>query len=199
MTSIAEVCDGTKVGVVYADPPWPFATWSDKGKGRSAEKHYHVPNQLEIFMLDHQLKHVIADDCVLFLWVTMPQLQMGLNVMHSWYFDYKTVGFTWIKVNKDGTPFKGLGYWTRANAEICLLGTRGKPQRIAKNIGQVVTAPRGVHSAKPPIIRNMIQALVPGPYLELYARDRADGWLSWGNELEKIDERGLCIQQESNI
>ena len=184
---IAEVCGDTKVGVVYADPPWPFATWSDKGKGRSPEQHYHVPSPLEIWMLDEYLRPVLADDCVLFLWVTMPQLQMGLNVMRTWGFEYKTVGFTWVKTNKDGTPFKGLGYWTRANAEICLLGTRGKPVRLAKNVGQVVTAPRGIHSAKPPIIRDRIMQLVAGPYLELYARERADGWLSWGDQLPGIE------------
>ena len=180
---IADVCGDTKVGVVYADPPWPFATWSDKGKGRSAEQHYHVPNPLQIWMLDEQLRHVIKDDCCLFLWVTMPQLQMGLNVMRSWGFEYKTVGFTWIKLNRDGSPFKGLGYWTRANSEICLLGTRGKPVRLAKSIGQVVMTQRDRHSAKPREVRHRITELVPGPYLELYARERAEGWLSWGNEV----------------
>ena len=183
MISIAEVCGDTKVGVVYADPPWPFATWSDKGKDRSPEKHYHVPNVQDIFALDKQVWQVAASDCALFLWVTMPQLQLGLNVMRGWGFEYKTVAFTWVKLNQDGSPFKGLGYWTRANSEICLLGTRGHPQRLAKNISQVVMTGRGRHSAKPWEVRHRISQLVAGPYLELYARERAIDWLSWGDQL----------------
>jgi N6-adenosine-specific RNA methylase IME4 len=184
MNSLIEATGGAKVGAVYADPPWPFATYSEKGKGRSPEQHYHVPGSpLDIFMLDVQLRPVLADDCVLFMWVTMPQLRLGLNVMNSWGFDHKTTDFTWVKTNRDGSPFKGLGYWTRANAELCLLGTRGRPQRLARDVGQIVMAPRGRHSAKPTEIRDRITRLVPGPYLELYARERASGWYSWGDQL----------------
>jgi N6-adenosine-specific RNA methylase IME4 len=89
-----------------------------------------------------------------------------------------------MKANKDGTPFKGLGFWTRANAEICLLGTRGNPKRIAKNVGQALYGRRGRHSAKPPEVRERIMALVEGPYLELYARERHPRWLSWGAEID---------------
>ena len=80
--------------------------------------------------------------------------------------------------------FTGMGYWTRANLECCLLATRGAPMRPAMDVHQIVTTPIGEHSAKPGEVRSRIQRLVAGPYLELFARQATPGWTSWGNEIE---------------
>ena len=129
-----------------------------------------------------------ADDCALFLWVVNPQLPGGLDVIRSWGFQYKTVAFTWVKQNRGGDGlFMGLGYWTRANAESCLLATRGSPSRLAKDVRQIVMAPVAELSRKPAEVRTRIERLVPGPYLELFARRPIAGWTSWGNEIATAD------------
>jgi N6-adenosine-specific RNA methylase IME4 len=179
---------GKKFGVIYADPPWLFSTWSAKGKDRSPEKHYPVMDMQSLWALGDEVKRVAADDSVLLMWTTSPHLDQAIRMIGGWGFTYKTVGFVWVKLNQDGTPFKGLGYWTRANAEYCLLATRGKPWRLTANVGQVLLAPRGRHSAKPPEIRDEIVRLLPGPYLELFARETAPAWISWGNQLDDTRE-----------
>ncbi len=133
--------------------------------------------------------HLASKDCVLFLWVTDPLLQEGLDVMRSWGFEYQTVAFTWAKqakVNHDKWHM-GLGYWTRANPEMCLLGTMGKPQRVDKGIRQLVTEPIREHSRKPDRIYNDIKSLVGGPYLELFARTSVEGFDCWGNQTNKFN------------
>ena len=126
------------------------------------------------------------DDCILFLWATYPQLPTCLKVMEEWGFTYKTVAFTWVKMNKVAdTPFVGMGFWTRSNAEICLLGTRGHPQRQAKNVRQVILSKIREHSRKPDEQYERIEALVDGPYLEMFARPpHREGWDVWGDESE---------------
>jgi N6-adenosine-specific RNA methylase IME4 len=175
--------------VIYADPPWSFVTYSRKGKGRSAEAHY------DCMRLDEIKAMPVADwaagDCALFLWTTDPLLPRALEVIAAWGFVYKTVAFTWVKTTKDETSFPiGCGYWTRANPELCLLATRGCPQRISRSVRQLIFAPRRAHSQKPEAVYERIEALVPGPYLELFARERRPGWASWGQEVETgIGER----------
>ena len=122
--------------VIYADPPWTFATYSRKGKGRSAEAHYDCMSLAEIKALP--VAQWAADDCVLFLWTTDPLLEQAFEIIRAWGFTYKTVGFYWAKLNQP-TPgnnhrsfFTGLGFWTRANPEPCLLATRGKPRRLRR-------------------------------------------------------------------
>ena len=110
----------TKYTVIYADPPWTFKTYSDKGKGRSAERHYPTMKIDEICKLP--IEDICADDAALFLWVTGPCLQDGLRVIREWGFQYKTIAFTWVKENRKSSGlFWGMGYWTRSNAELCLL------------------------------------------------------------------------------
>jgi len=175
--------------VIYADPPWSFTTYSRKGKGRSAEAHYDCMGLDEIKAM--RVPDWAADDCVLFLWVTHPLLPRAFEIITAWGFAYKTVAFTWIKTNKDGTGFPiGCGFWTRANPELCLLATRGRPQRISRSVRQLILAPRRAHSQKPEEVYERIEPLVSGPYLELFARDRRLGWASWGLEVETgIGER----------
>lgn len=172
-----------KYGVIYADPPWSFETWSGEGKDRAAENHYPTMTQEQIEAME--VSRLAADDCVLFMWAVMPQLPEALAVIKAWGFEYKTAGFVWGKTNKDGeTPSTGMGYWTRANAEICLLATRGKPQRIHADVNQLVLSPRMEHSKKPAEVAARIERLVPGPYLEMFARSPRDGWDVWGNQAE---------------
>ena len=172
-----------KYQIIYADPPWSFKTYSDKGKGRSPEQHYQCMTKQDIQRLP--VESIADKDCVLFLWVTFPCLEEGLELIGKWGFTYKTNAFTWVKRNKK-TPswFWGMGYWTRANAEICLLATRGKPKRISAGVHSVVDTPIERHSKKPGCVRDRIVELCGDlPRLEMFARERHAGWDSFGNEV----------------
>ena len=116
-----------KYNIIYADPPWDFKTYSNKGKKhKSAECHYKCMKIEDIYNLP--VSNIADDNCVLFLWVTFPLLQEGLEVIRRWGFTYKTCAFNWVKRNKKSDSwFWGLGYWTRSNSEICLLATKGCP------------------------------------------------------------------------
>jgi N6-adenosine-specific RNA methylase IME4 len=171
--------------VIYADPPWTFATYSRKGKGRSAEAHYDCMSPAEIKALP--VADWAANDCVLLLWTTDPVLPMALEVIRSWGFTYKTVGFYWAKLNKsaatsvynEGSFFTGLGFWTRANPELCLLATRGHPRRQSAAVKKLIVSPRREHSRKPDEAYARIEALCEGPYLEMFARSAQPGWDAW--------------------
>jgi N6-adenosine-specific RNA methylase IME4 len=129
----------------------------------------------------------IADtDCALFLWATFPQLQDAFAVIKAWDFAYKTVAFVWVKLNRrEPTPFWGLGYWTRANAEVCLLATRGRPKRASAGVHQVIASPVRRHSQKPDEARERIVELMGDvSRIELFAREKVPGWDAWGNEIE---------------
>jgi N6-adenosine-specific RNA methylase IME4 len=178
-----------KYKVIYADCPWKFATYSHKGKGRSAEAFY------DCMSLDDIKKLPVSDwatpDCVLLLWATDPLLPQALEVIQAWSFVYKTVGFYWAKLNKsvselssDKDFFTGMGYWTRSNVEQCLLATRGHPVRKSRSVRKLIVSPRREHSRKPDEVYGRIEALFDGPYLELFARQRQLGWNSWGTEVE---------------
>lgn len=147
--------------------------------------HYAVMDYKEIAKLPIQ---IIADeDCVLFLWTTFPKIKEGLYVMSEWGFEYKTLGFSWIKTNKEnGNPFFGIGYYTKSNCEVCLLGTRGKPRKpITDTISSVVISPREKHSKKPEEVRRRIEQLYGNVQkIELFARQKTPGWDVWGNEVE---------------
>jgi N6-adenosine-specific RNA methylase IME4 len=174
-----------KYGAIYADPPWSFKTYSAKGEDRSAKNHYGVMSLRQI--MDMPVADLAAPDCALFLWVTMPQLIEGINVMQAWGFRYKTCAFSWMKTNqKSEGLFTGMGYWTRSNAELCLLGTRGSPKRINKDVKQAILAPRREHSRKPDEVYERIERLVKGPYLEIFSRTQRPGWDVWGNEVGKF-------------
>ena len=173
-----------KYNIIYADPPWSYKTWSEKGKEKkSAENHYVCMKKEDIQELP--IQNICADDCVLFLWVTFPCLEEGLELIKKWGFTYKTCGFTWVKRNKvSDSWFWGLGYWTRANAEICLLATKGQPRRVSKSVHQVCDARIREHSRKPDEIRDRIVELCGDlPRIELFARQKVDGWDCWGNEV----------------
>ena len=173
-----------KYNVILADPPWSFRAWSSKGMGRSAEQHYPTMRLEDIKALP--VSDLAAEDCVLFLWATFPMLKEALEVSEAWGFVYKTVAFTWVKENRKSPGlFWGLGYWTRANAEVCLLATRGSPKRQSAAVHQVILSPVERHSKKPDEVRERIAALMGDvPRVELFARQQTPGWDVWGNEVE---------------
>jgi site-specific DNA-methyltransferase (adenine-specific) len=108
-----------------------------------------------------------------------------IDVMRCWGFEYSTVAFTWVKSTKNKTGFAfGLGNWTRSNAEICVLGRRGTIERQDASVSQIIYEPKEAHSKKPDIVRDKIVQLVGDlPRIELFARQKVEGWDSWGNEV----------------
>lgn len=172
-----------KYSVIYADPPWHYDAWKN-GNG-IAENHYSTMKIEEIIEMKDTIQKISDKNCVLFLWVTFPCLLEGLRTLHEWGFKYKTCGFTWIKRNKvSDTWFFGLGHWTRANAEICLIAIKGTIKRVSNKVSQIVDTHIEEHSRKPEIVRDRIVELVGDlPRIELFARKNADGWDCWGNEI----------------
>ena len=145
---------------------------------------YDVMDNVDIYNLP--IKTIADNNCILFLWATYPKLQEALETIKAWGFIYKTVAFTWVKQNKvsDGFHF-GLGYWTRGNPEICLLATKGKIKRVSKYIPNLHISHLQGHSQKPDEIRNKIVLLIGDlPRIELFARQKVEGWDCWGNEVE---------------
>jgi len=172
-----------KYDVILADPPWNFKTWSDRGKGRSAENHYPVMSINDIQELP--VRKLCAENCALFLWVTWTHLRYAFDIMQAWGFIYRTDAWVWSKKNKSGTRFMGMGYYTRANTEICLLAVKGKMPVSRHDVLAFIDSPIRKHSQKPEVQYLKIEALYPDmKYLELFARKKRDGWDSWGNEVK---------------
>lgn len=169
---------------ILADPPWAFRTYSGKHATphRCAEDHYRTMDLPAISRLP--VADCAAKNAALFLWVVDSHIDAGIELMAHWGFRFKTKAFTWLKLGKTGKPIMSLGYWSRKQTEICLLGTRGKPRRLSAGVGELIVAPRREHSRKPDEQYAKIEALVAGPYLELFARHRRPGWDAWGDQLE---------------
>lgn len=131
----------------------------------------------------------LGGGAICFLWATFPNISEAVKVMEAWGFQYKTAAFVWIKTYpKSGKPFWGMGAYTRANAEVCLLGIskgfKAKEQIKSHAVHQIVEAPVGRHSEKPDEVRQRIVELLGDvPRIELFARERVDGWDAWGNEV----------------
>ena len=171
---------GRTFAVIVADPPWKFKTWSDKDGDRAPD--YPTMPDKEIEALP--VGDVAMKDSVLLLWAVMPKLPAALKVIEAWGFEFKTVGFTWVKQKTTGCGMHiGGGKWTRANAELCLLATRGSPKRYATDIQELIVSPLGRHSEKPGEALARAERLLKGPYLELFARKRRPGWTALGNQL----------------
>lgn len=177
----------SRYSVIYADPPWRFRTWNETNQGRAASNHY------PLMLLDDIKALPVADiaekDAVLLLWACNSMVPEALEVIKAWGFKFKTIAWVWVKTTSTGKKFHtGLGYYTRQNAELVLLATRGKVPRQSKAIHQIVEteaviAPVGKHSAKPHIFRDRIVDLFGDlPRIELFARSQAPGWDDWGLE-----------------
>lgn len=191
--------------VIAADPPWKFkartaiqsANWKSP---RHIERHYATMNLDDIKALP---VGSVANPkgCHLFLWVTGPQLPAGLEVMAAWGFRFSTVAFTWAKMKRSKSADQfglcrvsaddfhtGLGLTTRKNAEFVLLGRRGSPRRIARDVRELIVEPVREHSRKPDEFFDRVERYAEGPYLELFARQSRPGWTTWGNQKTRFDE-----------
>jgi N6-adenosine-specific RNA methylase IME4 len=187
-----------KYTIIAADPAWKYLVRSDKGLGRSADKHYQTQALDDIRELP--VWRLAAKDCVLFIWVTEPFLELSFEIINAWGFKYKTVGFTWVKLNsggKAGPPPEGewcersfhfgMGHYTRCNPEMCLLATRGQPGwPLRRDVRELIFSPLREHSRKPDEAYDRMRSMYDGPALEMNARTRRPGWDHWGNETEKF-------------
>jgi len=192
-------------GVVLADPPWRFKTWNkatavkrrgtgSHGTNVCAAVHYNTMPFEDLAALP--VRAVAAEDCCLFLWASWPMIEDALSLLRVWGFTYKTCAFDWMKAHTgqidmfrdDADALMGMGYWTRANTEPCLLATRGKPKRKTADVRMGIIEPRREHSRKPDCIYSRIERLVDGPRLELFARTKRPGWTSFGDETTKFQQ-----------
>ena len=168
-----------KYRIIYADPPWSYI---DKRGGIK----YPVMDKRDIIDLGKSLAPYLDKNCLLFMWATFPNLIEALNTIKGWGFSYKTLGFSWIKTTRlSGVPFFGLGNYTRSNCEVCLIGVRGVAHVLSHSVSSVVISPISRHSKKPAEVRDKIVELCGDlPRIELFAREKVDGWDCWGNEVD---------------
>lgn len=172
-----------KYKVILADPPWEYND-SQKSGGTA---YFGASVRYDTMPLDEIKALPVADladkDCVLFLWVTSPFLEVGFEVIKAWGFKYKTKAFCWSKTTKTGKWVSNMGRWTMGNTEDCLLAVKGHPKREVRNVKQLVIAERTIHSRKPPEVRDrIVQLMGDVPRIELFAREKVDGWDCWGLE-----------------
>lgn len=174
-------------GAILADPPWAFKTFGGKTgtPHRGAHDHYSTVTTESLGTL--QVREIAAKDCALFMWVVDSHLEEAMTLGKAWGFQFKTLAFVWEKLSNRGKRSIGMGYWTRKQAEVCLLFVKGKPRRLDKGVRQIISAPKREHSRKPEAQYERIERLVGGPYVELFARQNPrPTWDAWGNEVGKL-------------
>jgi len=175
-----------KYNIIYADPPWKYNSRNNINTrfGGGVFNKYSLMTMEEIKSLP--ISNLAEENCVLFLWCTFPYLDKQIKLFDYWGFRYCTLGFSWIKTNsKNGKPFFGVGYYAKSNCEICLMGMKGQLKPISNKVSSVIISPRREHSKKPDEVRNKIVELFGDlPRIELFAREKVEGWASWGNEIE---------------
>lgn len=178
-----------KYSIIYADPPWKYNKRNNlKTKfGKGADGHYPMMSIKEISKLN--IPKIAADNCALFMWATTSKgecdLIEKLKLIKNWGFELVNEGFTWIKLNPKGVGyFFGVGHYTKSNAEHCYLGIKGSMQVKSNKVSSLIISPREHHSKKPDIVRDKIVELFGDlPRIELFARQYAEGWDCWGNEV----------------
>ena len=176
-----------KYNIIYADPPWQYTKkLVNRGKARAVEKEYKTMDFKELCEMKEIINNISNKDSLLFMWVTFPKIEFGLNLIKEWGYKYKTCAFNWIKKNKKSDSlFWGMGFYTRANAEICLVASKGKGVKVQSHkVHQIIKGRIEEHSKKPDEVRDKIVELCGDvPRIELFARQYADGWDCWGNEV----------------
>jgi N6-adenosine-specific RNA methylase IME4 len=178
---------------IVSDVPARFRSNSKARPGRNAMRHYQCLPMETLATLP--VRRVVARDAYLFFWTTTPLLVIGahLPVMRAWGFEPTAMGFTWVKLNPNASPscfserdlFFGPGLTTRKNTECVILGKRGRPVRLAKNVFEVIVAPRREHSRKPDEAYRRIERYCARPRLDLFACERRDGWIPYGDQLDR--------------
>jgi N6-adenosine-specific RNA methylase IME4 len=176
-------------GTILIDPPWRF----ENRTGKMAPEHrrlrrYATLSFEEIAALP--VGTLAMSQAHLYLWCPNALLAEGLRILQAWGFTYKT-NLVWYKVRKDGGPDgRGVGFYFRNVTELVLFGVRGKLRTLAPGRRQVnlFTSHKREHSRKPEELYGIIEACSPGPYVELFARQRRAGWHSWGDQLDSLPE-----------
>ncbi|HWT01151.1 MAG TPA: MT-A70 family methyltransferase [Pyrinomonadaceae bacterium] len=180
--------------IIYADPPWQYNFPNTRSDATPDD--YSTMKTAEICALP--ISKIADENCLLFIWGIWPKLKDCMEVIKAWGFDYKTVAFVWVKTKKNAAvdqlgffpadsfeEFFGMGNWTRSNTEFCLLAGKGRVERQSAAVRQIIYAPVQEHSRKPAETRDRIIQLVGDlPRVELFARQRHEGWHVWGNEVE---------------
>ena len=172
-----------KYNIIYADPAWSFNFKNRKGLSDKAKNNlYSTMNDVDILNLP--LSKIANKNCILFLWVMNSKMPLAFDCIKSWGFQYKTVAFNWVKTTKKNKYHFGGGNWTRSNPEICLLATKGKIKRQSASVRELCVSELREHSRKPDCVRDRIVELCGDlPRIELFARQKTDGWDCWGNEV----------------
>lgn len=203
--------------LIYADPPWSYSDSAGSGK-RGAVHKYQTLSIAELKAMEPEIQKISSENCALAMWATAPMMNEARELMSAWGFKYKTIAFTWVKTysvgerlakaakalgvtpealnealrNQDLTivkPRKGMGNWTRSNAEFCLLGIKGKVERQNKGVGSVIISEIREHSRKPDQVRGeLVKLFGDKPRIELFARSPEVGWNAWGLEVGKFIE-----------
>jgi len=184
-----------KYNIIYCDPPWKYRQGKSMGThfGGAADRHYPCMDYKDICKLP--ISKLADEECILFIWTTFPMLREALEVIKEWGFEYKTNAFTWLKTYPNQTlkMVFGVGYYTKSNAEVCLLATKGKAHKLVKNnsISQMIITSKTKHSEKPKEARNKIIQLVGElPRIELFARSSQkveNGWVNVGYDVDGCD------------
>lgn len=175
-----------KYQIILADPPWKYnsrANHKTRFRG-GACGHYNLMTMEDIKNLP--IPELADNNSVLFMWCTFPYLDEQIKLFKHWGFRYRTLGFSWIKTNsKNNKPFFGVGYYAKSNCEVCLMGMKGQLKPVSNKVSSVVISPRRLHSQKPDEVReNIIKLFGDLPRIELFAREKIEGWDVWGNEVE---------------
>jgi site-specific DNA-methyltransferase (adenine-specific) len=190
-----------KYNIIYADPPWKYNSRTNhKTKFRGgAEGHYNLMSMQEI--KDLPINELSDTNCSLFMWCTFPYLEDQIKLFKHWGFKYKTIAFNWVKTNKNNNkPFFGIGYYTKSNTEICLLGIKGKIKPIDNTISSVLITPRREHSRKPDEAReNIVKLFGDLPRVELFARQQNNGWDVFGNDVKNSIDLNLYRKSDHVI
>ena len=189
MTSSVIDLPDKKYNIIYADPPWHYGSKSAVNNTTGSaikplSDHYSTMSLQELKNMS--IKNMTKDDAACFMWVTDSHIDEALEVLRSWGFAYKTIAFNWIKTTSKGNYCKNVAPWTMKSSEICLLGIKGRMTKYkqANNIESLVIAQRTQHSQKPNEVRKRIEDLFGDlPRIELFAREKTDGWDVWGDEI----------------
>lgn len=171
------------IAALVVDPPWMFDD-NIQGNGRGAESHYDCMTLEQLMEFELPL---LADDCYLFLWRVSAMVESAYDVLRCWGFTPKSE-IVWLKKTVHGKRHFGMGHHVRAEHESCIIAVRGRPKPTVRNVRSTFEGKTGRHSEKPLEFYSLVERLCPGPYGELFARRRRDGWQQWGHELEGVQD-----------